>query len=611
MEDTIQPQSLADEVQEHLIDVVVRATGGQIHRETVSFDAPPKPDQGDIAFRCFGVANVWKRDVNKVATDLAEAFQPTEFVERAIATGPYLNFFLNRSVIATKLLNAVLAEQETYGSTDTAKPETIVVEYISGNTNKPLHLGHLRNGLLGWSVAELLRAQGHDVIKTDIVNDRGIHIVKSMLAYQKWGNGETPGSAKMKPDHFVAKWYVRFDQEYQQEMQAWLKQEKIDLASMDDRVRADTQKQFRKISKLMAEAQTMLVAWEANNATVRALWKTMNDWVFAGWETTYNALGFDFDKHYYESEIYEKGKAIVDWALKDGLFVKAENGAVIVPLSKTTDLPDIPVLRADGTSIYLTQDLYLANKRFDDFHYDRSLYVIGSEQVLYMQQLFATLHLLKFPAADKLAHLSYGYVSLPEGRMKSREGTVVDADDILEEMNQLAIGAVQERYPDLAEAERSGRAKTIALAALKFHFLSVGRTTTMVFNPKESLAFEGRTGPYVQYAYARAGSILRKLESEEDVPETAVISDDREWALVMQLMQFPHIVAEAADAYDPAKLANYLVDLAQAFSSFYHELPVLKEKKEVRQTRLAVVRAVQVALKNGLALLGIGTLETM
>ncbi len=604
------PVNFDGELHAHLVNEIVRASGNVLHAETVAFDVPPRPELGDVAFRCFGLAHLWKKDVNHTARDLANAFRQTEYIERVQAAGPYLNIFLNRQAVATKLLQEIAVQQELYGSAESEKPETIVLEYISGNTNKPLHIGHVRNGLIGWSVAELLRSQGHEVVKTDIVNDRGIHIIQSLLAYQKWGNGKTPDQTGEKPDHFVGRYYVRFDQEYKKEQSAWLQQQNIRLDALSYQEKTATEMRFRVQSALWKEAQQLLRDWEAGNAQVQTLWKMMNGWAYAGWKSTYDTLGFDFDKHYYESEVYKKGKAIIAAAVEDGTFQKAENGAVFVPLSKHGTLPDKVVLRGDGTGLYMTQDLYLANKRYDEFGFDRCLYVIGSEQKLYMEQLFATLALLKFPAADRLTHLWYGYVSLPEGRMKSREGTVVDADDLIAEMIILTTAELEKRYADLPEVEKQKRARKIALSALKFHFLSVSREADIIFHPEESLSFEGRTGPYLQYAYARAGSIVRKAQ---DIPElkTAVITDDAEWQIILHLLHFPRTVQQAAEKYEPAKLANDLVELAQAFSTFYHEQPVLQAKEDIQTTRLAIVLAFQTVIRNGLGMLGIETLEEM
>lgn len=595
----------------HLADVLEKASGGVLHRESMHFSSPPSPDLGDFTFRCFGLAQQWKQDATHVAADLATTLQPTEFVVQWSATGPYLNIHLERQVLARLTLDAILDQQEAYG-TEESSGDVVVLEYVSANTNKPLHIGHVRNGLIGSTMTELLRATGAEVIKTDVISDRGIHIMKSMLAYQKWGNSETPLTTGEKSDHLVGRYYVRFDQELKKEKQQWLASQKVDLDALPKREQEQVETAFRAASALMQEAQTLLKKWEAGAAAVRSLWKQMNEWTYEGWKHTYNLLGFTFDVHDYESVNYEKGRAIAEWALNDGIFEKAENGAIIIPLSKHGNLPDKVAIRGDGTSVYITQDLYLANKRFDEYGFTKCLYVVANEQTLYFQQLFATLKLLNFPASDRLVHLSYGYISLPEGRMKSREGTVVDADDLCAEMTALAKTAVQERHSNIAPDETEVRAKKIALAALKFHFLSVNHDANMVFDPKASLAFEGRTGPYLQYSYARAKSILRKYNNPVMLPESFSGLHESEWRFVLGLADFPRVIADAAHHYEPARLANYCADLAQTFSTFYHELPVLdaKEKQE-KVTRLALVQAYAIVMQSGLTLLGIETMEEM
>lgn len=572
---------------------------------------PPSSAMGDVTVPCFSFAALLQKSPPEAATTLASAIQPFGVIASAQAAGPYLNIRLDSAEVAAKTLDAVITQGELYGTSSIARDHLVVIEYISANTNKPLHIGHLRNGLIGSSVAELLAATGSEVVKTDVVNDRGIHIMKSVLAYQKWGNGETPRSAAEKGDHFVGRYYVRFDQAFQEEKQRWLAEQKIDLAHLDERKQEEVEKRFRANSALMAEARDLLQRWEAGDKKVRSLWEQMNRWAMDGWEQTCGLLGFDFDRHYYESEIYAKGKAIIENAANDGVFLRTENGAVIVPLSKHTPLPDKTVLRGDGTSVYMTQDLYLAYKRLDDFGFDRCLYVVGSEQALYFQQLFVALQMLQYPAADRLIHLRYGYVSLPEGKMKSREGTVVDADDLIAEMQRLASAELHKRYQRLAADELARRSRIIALGALKFHFLLVGREADMVFDPKESLSFEGRTGPYLQYTYARASSILRKAG---EMPPSVVryeTSEQATWQMVLDLLLFPAVVADAAAQYDPSKLANFLLEAGQHFNTFYHEHPVLTADESERGSRLAVTAAFRAMLGNGLRMLGIETLEEM
>lgn len=598
-----------------ILDQAIAALGkagvqrGSVGRE--DFSVPPDTAMGDVALPCFGIAKAHQKKPAEVAAELAQKLPPTTYIASWKATGPYLNITLDRDALASAVLHNTLDEGEDFGSTETEEKKTIVLEYISANTNKPLHIGHLRNGLTGWSVAELLRSQGAEVIKTDIVNDRGIHIVKSMLAYHKWGNGETPDKTGEKPDHFVGRYYVLFDKEFKKEQSAWLQKNNTTLDKLPDQEKAAVEAEFRSASALWKEARALLRDWEAGDAKVRALWKKMNDWAYAGWTVTYDTLGFDFDKHYYESDVFAKGKKIIEAAVADGTFRTAENGAVFVPLSEHGTLPDKVVLRGDGTGLYMTQDLYLANKRYDEFRFDQMLYVIGSEQKLYMEQLFATLALLHFPAANRLMHLSYGYVSLPEGRMKSREGTVVDADDLIAQMVELSTAELKKRYPDLSKDEIVRRARIIALGALKFHFLAVNREQDMTFNPKEALSFEGRTGPYLQYTYARASSILRKAKCAVEVPKTLTVTNDAEWNVLLDVLHFLQTVKQAAQTHEPSTLATHLIDLAQHFSTFYHAAPVLDAPEPARSTRLALTSAARTVLANGLALLGIKVLEEM
>jgi arginyl-tRNA synthetase len=488
-----------------------------------------------------------------------------------------------------------------------------MMEYVSPNTNKPLHLGHLRNGVLGRAVANLIAAQGARVVKTSIVNNRGIHIAKSMLAYERWGEGETPKKAGVKGDHFVGGLYVRFEQELRREEEAWCEKQGLSgeqRKKLDDKAAKELDERFNEESELLDAARDLLRRWEAGDAAARSLWEKMNSWVYAGFRETYSTLGFEFDKHYYESDVYQGGKEIVEEALEKGVFRRAPNGAVIVPLSEHTKLQDKAVLRADGTGLYITQDLNLATIKFEEFGLTRSIYCIASEQDFYMKQLFATMKLLGFPWADGLYHLSYGMVYLPEGKMKSRVGNVVDADDLVEGMTELAKEALRERHADLAAGELERRALAIALAAMTFHFLAVGKDTEILFDPKSSLAFEGKTGPYLQYSYARVSSILRKA-GDWRAPNEMPLGEDVEWRLLFQTLLFPCVVADAAESCDPMRLATYLSDLAQTVNTFYHDLQVLKSEEPVRSARLAMLAAFRTVLGNGLALLAIEPLEEM
>ncbi|MCP4654319.1 MAG: arginine--tRNA ligase, partial [bacterium] len=404
--------------------------------------------------------------------------------------------------------------------------------------------------------------------------------------------------------------YVRFERELQKQRQAWLERQGIDRSTLDDQEAKEVEARFVAESELMAETRELLKRWEAEDEEVRALWRTMNGWVYDGFAETYRRLGIGFDRHYYESEIYQSGREIILDALEKGVFERTDDGAVVAPLARHTNLQDKVVLRSDGTGLYITQDIYLATLKFEEFGLTRSLYCIASEQDFYMKQLFATLRLLGFPWAEQLHHLSYGMVYLPEGKMKSREGKVVDADDLIRKMTELAEAALRERHTDLDGAELRARALKIGLAAMCFHFLVVGRDTETLFDPESSIAFEGKTGPYLQYAHARVASILRKAGSYE-LPASVVVSEDLEWRILFSIMLFPSVVAEAAEEYDPSRLCTYLIELAQTFNTFYHDLPVLAADEPVRSSRLALVSAFRTVVHNGLRLLGIEPLDEM
>ncbi len=602
-------------IQDDLLHVVVQALAKKgVEVEGIRLEVPPDPAMGDLALPCFSFAKNMKMSPQDIAQSLTKEkeLQNAAFVRAVEATGPYVNFRFRREAVAHKILNLVLASAKRkdarYGDGSSLRGKHMLIEYVQPNTNKPLHLGHVRNGLLGITLVHLLESQGAMVTKVNIVNDRGIHIAKSMLAYQKWGNGETPDSTGEKGDHFVGRYYVRFEQELQKERQQWLAGRSMPA---DDQEQEALERSFLASSVLMAEAQNVLRDWEAGDKDIRALWATMNSWVLKGFAETYAQLGIGFDKEYLESNIYQGGRDLITAAVAQGVFRKDPDGSVVAPLKERFGLPDKVLLRKDGTSLYITQDINLAHLKYEEFHPDESLYVVASEQDLYFQQLFAVLQLMGSPRADHIHHLSYGMVNLPEGKMKSREGRVVDADDLLAELVTLATKEVVNRYTDLSASEQEHRARTIALAGLKFHFLLVGKDSAMIYDPKASIAFEGKTGPYLQYTYARAQSILRKIKALPAVPDVPEIQNDDEWLVLLGILRFPDAVAQAAQEYDPGVLANHLMSLAQAFNTFYHDQPVLKAPEPLRSSRLALVAAVATVLKNGLGLMGIETLEVM
>ena len=530
----------------------------------------------DFAFPCFKLGG----NPMQAAQNLQENITLPSSVSRTQVKGCYLNFYLNDELLAHQTLTTILHQNKSYGLGH--KNKRIVIEYCGPNTNKPLHIGHLRNMALGSAMCKLLQFQGNTIHPVNIINDRGVHICKSMLAYQKWGHDQPPTK---KSDHYVGDYYVLFAQKCK------------DDPSLDE------------------QAQHMLVAWEKGDPTVRAIWKKMNQWVLDGFAQTYKRFGVSFEKEYFESQIYEKGKDVAFDGLKRGLFTKDEKGGIVAPLEKKFNVPDKVVLRGDGTSIYITQDMYLAQERYTDFKFDEMMYVVASEQRLHFQQLFAILELLGNKFATSLYHLSYGLVHLPTGRMKSREGTVVDADDFMDEIVQLAYTEVEKRYPSLSESHKKQRADAIGLAAIKFFMLKTDPIRDMIFNPEESLSFEGETGPYLQYTYARASSILRKADlSTFPHPShlhTALLNEPCEKPLIRLLAAFPTTVDQTTSSKKPHILCRYALDLAQKFNEFYHACRVIGEEPDRANARLALVQCTRQVLGQCLELMGIQALEEM
>ena len=483
----------------------------------------------------------------------------------------------------------------------TEQSPLVMIEYSSPNTNKPLHLGHIHNNLLGYSLAEIMKANGYKVIKTNIVNDRGIHICKSMLAWQKFGAGATPSSVGKKGDHLVGDYYVAFDKAYKEEIKALM----ADGMSEDD---------AKKNAPLMLEAQEMLRKWEAGDAEVRALWQTMNQWVYDGFDETYKRMGVDFDKIYYESDTYLVGKEKVNEGLAKGLFFTKEDGSVWADMTNQ-GLDQKLLLRADGTSVYMTQDIGTASLRFQDYPINKMIYVVGNEQNYHFQVLSILLDRLGFEWGKDLVHFSYGMVELPEGKMKSREGTVVDADDLMDEMVGTATESSQElgKLDGLSEEEINAICTTIGLGSLKYFILKVDPRKNMTFNPKESIDFNGNTGSFIQYAHARIQSVLRKateLNLSENFDEVQL--NDKEIALISALASFPEVVKQAGKEYSPSLIANYTYDLVKEYNQFYHDYSILKEENEaVRAMRIVLSRNVAKVIKQAMALLGIGVPDKM
>jgi len=556
-------------------------------------EIPPDPSLGDYAFPCFGLAKQLKKAPVAIAAELVAKIKPCGVISSVKAVGPYINFFVDKNKLAEHVLADILKCSVCYGS-GAVKQEKVMIEYPAPNTNKPLHLGHVRNMLLGNAVCNMLGFAGYTAIPINYVNDRGVHICKSMLAYKKWGEGKEPDNmnsenswgeksksiSHKKTDQFVGDFYVMYNQ-YEKEH-----------PEIEDEVRE------------------MLVKWEAGDKELLALWKKMNKWALDGHNMTYKTFDVHHKKTYFESEIYNHGRDIILEGLSKGLFYKDDEGTVVADLS-SSGLGKKVLLRDDGTSIYITTDIYLAKLKFDDFKMDRSVYVVGSEQDHHFRVLFKIIEMLGFPYASKCYHLSYGMVNLPEGRMKSREGTVVDADDLYAEMKEEAVKEIMNRHPEIEEEELEKRSRIIAMGALKFFILKYDPQKDMIYNPSESISFEGETGPYVQYAHARICSILRQVADFRAEGVKGHFEHAKEHRLITLLAEFPAVVADAAEQYRPSNVARFGLELAQAFNEFYTECPVLKADKKTKESRLLLITCVRTVLRNTLDLLGIAAPEEM
>ena len=523
----------------------------------------------------------------------------------------FLNLVIDKKAWLS-LLNEMNQNEKFGEKRVTENSPLVMIEYSSPNTNKPLHLGHVRNNLLGWSLAQIMEANGNKVVKTNIVNDRGIHICKSMLAWLKYGNGETPETSGKKGDHLIGDYYVAFDKHYREEVKEL--KAKYMAEGMDEE---SAEKKAKEESPLIKEAHEMLVKWEQNDPEVRALWKKMNDWVYAGFDETYKALGVGFDKIYYESNTYLVGKKKVEEGLAKGLFFRKDDNSVWADLTGE-GLDQKLLLRSDGTSVYMTQDIGTAEMRFNDFPIDKMIYVVGNEQNYHFQVLSILLDRLGFKWGKELVHFSYGMVELPNGKMKSREGTVVDADDLIAAMIADAKQTSEElgKFKDMSEEERNEIARVVGLGALKYFILKVDARKNMLFNPEESIDFNGNTGPFIQYTYARIRSILRKAAAEGiTVPATLSAEmplNEKEIELIQKLNEFGAAVEQAGKDYSPSGIANYCYELTKAFNQFYHDYSILgADTEDEKVVRLVLAQNVGKTLKNGMALLGIEVPERM
>ncbi len=566
----------------------------------IAFQKTRKEFEGDFTLVTFPYTKSTKKSPEQTGEELGQ-YLIGNFPE--ISAFNVVKGFLNLSLSDTFWLSWFNAVKDTTIGIQPANSSgrTIMLEYSSPNTNKPLHLGHVRNNLLGYSVAQILKANGHKVIKTNLVNDRGIHICKSMLAWQKFGHGETPESTGMKGDHLVGKYYVEFDKQYKQQINTLKGQGR-------------TSEQAEKEAPLIQEAQELLRKWEANDPDTIALWKKMNGWVYDGFAITYKNLGVDFDKMYYESNTYLLGKELVDEGLSKNVFYKKDNGSVAIDLS-AYGLDEKIVLRSDGTAVYITQDIGTAIERFREFpDLQQLIYTVGNEQDYHFKVLFKTLEKLGYDWAKECYHLSYGMVELPAGKMKSREGTVVDADDLLQEMLETAEATTRElgKVDDFSQEELQELYRTVSLGALKYFILKVDPKKKMLFDPKESIDFNGHTGPFIQYTYARIRSVLRKADISFDQPLSDLILHPLEKEIVKWLYDFEAVVHEAGASYSPALIANYVYELTKLYNRFYHELSVLKEENPFsKRFRLQLSGAVAQVIAAGMNQLGIEVPERM
>lgn len=551
--------------------------------------------EGDFTVVTFPLVKILKKSPDLIAMELGDALSTqADFVENFNV----IKGFLNLKIKNRFFLDNFNTVKENFDHIE-KKNQTVMVEYSSPNTNKPLHLGHIRNNLLGYSVAQILKEDGYDVIKTQIINDRGIHICKSMLAWQKFGNGETPESTATKGDKFVGNYYVEFDKNYKKEIAALVAQGYDEDAA-------------KKQAPIILEAQKMLLDWEKGNEEVRNLWSEMNTWVYEGFGQTYKRLGVDFDQVQYESNTYLLGKDLIQEGLLKGVLYRKDDGSIWCDLTDE-GLDHKLLLRSDGTSVYMTQDLGTAVQRFKENNIQKLIYTVGNEQDYHFDVLFKILKKLGYSWAENLYHLSYGMVELPEGKMKSREGTVVDADDLMQEMVDTAKEKAEElgKLENLTEEEKEKSYETVGLGALKYFMLKVDPKKKMLFNPKESIDFNGNTGPFIQYTYARIQSLLAKAEYQEQKISDYEINDS-EKDLMMNIFNFKEVVSKAAESLSPALVANYIYELVKSYNSFYQNNPILKQDDAVaKQFRLELSALTGKTIKKGLALLGIGTVDRM
>ncbi len=595
---------IEEEICASVISAVKQLYGQDVPAKMVSLQKTKREFEGSLTLVVFPFTKMSHKKPEETAEEIGKYLVEND---KNIAAFNVIKGFLNLSISTAAwidLLNTINADEKYGEKSATEDSPLVMIEYSSPNTNKPLHLGHVRNNLLGWSLSQIMAANGNKVVKTNIVNDRGIHICKSMLAWQKWGNGETPETSGKKGDHLIGDYYVAFDKHYKEEVSTLMS-------------KGITQEEAEKEAPLIKEAHEMLVKWENNDTEVRDLWKKMNSWVYAGFDETYKAMGVGFDKIYYESDTYLVGKSKVEEGLEKNLFFRKEDGSVWADLTND-GLDQKLLLRSDGTSVYMTQDIGTANLRFKDFPINKMIYVVGNEQNYHFQVLSILLDRLGFEWGKDLVHFSYGMVELPNGKMKSREGTVVDADELIAEMVKTARETSDElgKFNDMSEEEKQEIARIVGLGALKYFILKVDARKNMLFNPEESIDFNGNTGPFIQYTYARIRSIMRKAAAENIViPETldeTMPLNEKEIELIQQMSDFAAAVRQAGCDYSPSGIANYCYELTKAFNQFYHDFSILHEEDTNKKlVRLVIAKNVSKIIREGMALLGIEVPERM
>ena len=596
----VKSMKIEEQIQSAAIAAVKALYGQEVPEKMVQLQKTRSEFEGNLTLVVFPFVKMARKSPEQTAQELGQYL-----VDNCEAVSKFnvVKGFLNLSIADAAWINMLtdIDKEDHYGE-KVAKEDSplVMIEYSSPNTNKPLHLGHVRNNLLGWSLAQIMQANGNKVVKTNIVNDRGIHICKSMLAWLKYGNGETPETSGKKGDHLIGDYYVAFDKHYREEVKELVAQ------GMDE-------EKAKQEAPLIKEAHEMLVKWENNDPEVRALWEKMNNWVYAGFDETYKKMGVGFDKIYYESQTYLKGKAKVEEGLAKGLFERHEDNSVWADLTNE-GLDQKLLLRSDGTSVYMTQDIGTAEMRFKDYPIDKMIYVVGNEQNYHFQVLSILLDRLGFKWGKELVHFSYGMVELPNGKMKSREGTVVDADDLMELMVEDAYKTSMElgKFDDMTEEERREIARIVGMGALKYFILKVDARKNMLFNPEESIDFNGNTGPFIQYTYARIRSILRKAPECPVMQESPVSLADKEVELIQKMSEYGAAVEQAGKDYSPSGIANYCYELTKVFNQFYHDYSILNEEDEQKKAiRLVIAKNVAKIIKNGMALLGIEVPERM